>query len=168
MIDQRPDEVATRNTFGHWEADTVVSRESKAALMVVQERKSRLTLIRKLIRKTAKEMCKAVNRCLAQKPESMKKIITFDNGAENAEHEKISECLNVDTYFCNPYHSWKKGSVENAIGLIRAYLPKKTDFKKISVDEIKLIEHLLNTRPRKCLGFKTPLEVYREAVALTP
>ena len=79
---------------------------------------------------------------------------------------KQIKLLETKSYFCNPYHSWEKGSVENSIGLVRRFLPKKTDFAKLSSQELSRIEYLLNTRPRKCLNYKTPLEVFNSCVAL--
>lgn len=161
MIDKRPTKINDRLEYGHWEADTVLSRQSKSALVVVRERKLHLMFIRKISRKTAKNMRKAVIEILRKFPKEFCKSITFDNGLENAEHELMAKKLGVKTYFCNPYHSWEKGGVENSIGLIRRYLPKKTDFLLISNREINFIEQRLNNRPRKTLGFLTPLEVYK-------
>lgn len=159
-ISQRPDEVEKRLIIGHWESDTVTSRQSKAALAVSVERKSRLTKIVKIQRRTAKSFSKAVIDSLKDVKPSQRLTITYDNGKENAEHEKINQELNTQSYFCQPYHSWEKGTVENTIGLIRRYFPKKTDFAKISNNQIREVEHKLNNRPRKCLGFKTPAEVF--------
>ena len=165
MIDERPANIDDRSETGHWEADTVVSRQSKSALVVVRERKLQLMYIRKISRNTARNMKKAVISILKRFPESMVKSITFDNGLENAEHELIAKALGAKTYFCNPYHSWEKGGVENGIGLIRRYLPKKTNFYLIPDRQIKLFEKLLNNRPRKTLGFLTPLEAYKIALS---
>ena len=97
----------------------------------------------------------------------LRKSITYDNGSENVEHEKINVALGTDSYFCAPYRSWEKGTVENTIGLVRRWLPKKTDLRDVSDDKIVGIENWLNNRPRKCLGFKTPLEVFNQmSVAL--
>ena len=110
---------------------------------------------------------KAIIRRMKGLPAYARRSITYDNGSENAQHEFINDQLNTDSYFCNPYHSWEKGSVENVIGLIRRFFPKKTDFAKITHKRIKEVEILLNNRPRKCLNFKTPLEVFlNESVAL--
>lgn len=166
MIDKRPKEVETRKVFGHWEGDTMISRLSKAALMVVYERKTMLLRLQKMEAKTAEQMRKKVIKSLCKMPDGFVKTITLDNGTENAEHEHIAKVLNADIYFCNPYHSWEKGGVENIIGLIREYLPKKTDIAKLSNKQIKRIERKLNNRPRKRLGYRTPLEVYMEIVAL--
>lgn len=168
LIGQRPSEVDAREEVGHWETDTVISRKSKAALQVILERKMRYIKIGKLIRKTAKEMSKSLIRRLCRLPSNLLKTITYDNGTENAKHEHTNKVLKIDSYFCNPYHSWEKGSVENAIGIIRRYFPKRTDFAKITNKEIKRIESLINNRPRKCLGYKTPSEVFRDCVALSP
>jgi len=161
MIAERPDEINNRSEYGHWEADTIVSRQSKSTLVVVRERKLQLIFIRKIPRKDAKNMRYAVIDILKRMPQEFRRSITFDNGLENAEHQQIAKRLGVKTYFCNPYHSWEKGGVENGIGLIRRYYPKKTDFSLISDQEIRLIEKRLNNRPRKSLGFLTPLEVYK-------
>jgi IS30 family transposase len=166
MIDKRPKSVETRKDFGHWEGDTMVSRLSKAALMVVYERKTMMLRLQKMTAKTAEQMRKKVIKSLCKMPDKFVKTITLDNGTENAEHEYIARSLNADIFFCNPYHSWEKGGVENIIGLIREYLPKKTDIAKLSNRQIKQIERKLNNRPRKRLGYRTPLEVYREIVAL--
>lgn len=161
MISERPETINNKTEYGHWEADTVVSRQSKAALVVVRERMLQIVIIRKIQRKTARLMRRAVVRMLKKYPEHMRKSITFDNGLENAEHEKMKKPLGVDTYFCNAYHSWEKGGVENIIGLIRRFFPKKTNFELIKNSQIKKVESILNNRPRKTLGFKTPNEVYK-------
>jgi len=90
----------------------------------------------------------------------MRRTITYDNGSENVEHQKVNKVLGTQSYFCNPYCSWERGSVENTIGLVRRYLPKKTDFSEVSEVQLKTIESLINSRPRKCLDFKTPAEVF--------
>jgi transposase, IS30 family len=161
MIDKRPPEINDRLEYGHWEADTVISRQSKSTLVVVRERKLQLMFIRKISRKTAKNMRNAVVGILRKFPKEFCRSITFDNGLENADHELMAKMLGVQIYFCNPYHSWEKGGVENSIGLIRRYLPKKTDFSLISNRDISTIEKRLNSRPRKTLGFLTPTEVYK-------
>jgi IS30 family transposase len=164
LIDKRPEEVERRENPGHWEADTAVSRQSKAAVVIVQERKTRYCFIRKLLSKTAENMCKGLIKCLESIPKRMMKTITYDNGTENAEHEAINKSLDIQSYFCHPYHSWEKGSVENCIGLLRRYYPKKTNWALQKQSELNKIVRRLNTRPKKCLGFKTPEEVF---VALT-
>ena len=160
MIDQRPQVINDRKRPGDWEADTIVSRQSKHALVVLRERKYQKVLIKKISSKTSENFNKAIISMLKNIPEKMRKSITFDNGLENAGHEKIARALNLNTYFCNPYHSWEKGSVENTNGLIRRFLPKKTDFSLIPYAKIRYIENLLNERPRKSLKFRTPNQVF--------
>lgn len=159
-ITERPQEVAHRKQPGHWEADTVISRASKASLAVACERMSRLVKIGKLRRKSAPEFRASLNRRLSRYPQPMRRTITYDNGSENVEHEKVNAVLGTTSFFCNPYHSWEKGSVENLIGLIRRFLPKKTDFATITPSQIRMIERRLNNRPRKCLNYQTPNEVF--------
>ncbi len=165
-IEKRPKYIEKRIQHGHWETDTVVSRKSKRSLAVVLERSSRLVQISKIAAKTSWRFSAAINRKLKCYPQNVLRTITYDNGSENVEHQKVNELLGTKSFFCNPYHSWEKGSVEYAVGLIRRFLPKKTDFAMISYQKIKRIEHLLNARPRKCLQFKTPREVFYSKVAL--
>jgi IS30 family transposase len=89
----------------------------------------------------------------------LRKSITYDNGKENVKHQDVNQALGMLSYFCNAYRSWEKGSVEQVIGLIRRYLPKKTDLAKVTESQIKDIENKLNSRPRKCLNFATPYDV---------
>lgn len=166
-IDQRSEEINNRTEFGHWESDAIVSKQSKVALSVTIERISKLVKIKKIKQNKANLFSKAIIRRMKGLPACSRRSITYDNGSENALHEFINDQLNTDSYFCNPYHSWEKGSVENVNGLIRRFLPKKTDFAKITHKRIKEIEFLLNNRPRKCLGFKTPNQVFlAQSVAL--
>ena len=165
-IEERPSHIIKRREPGHWEADTVVSRQSLAALAVIVERKSRVVHLKKLAQKTSAIFSAAVEDRLKPYPAGLRRTITYDNGSENVEHQKTNKELGTASYFCNPYHSWEKGSVENAAGLLRRFLPKKTDFAKITEEQIERIEHLLNNRPKKCLGFKTPLEALSRSVAL--
>ena len=166
-IDQRPEEINNRTEFGHWESDAIVSKQSKVALAVSIERISKLVKIKKIKQNKADLFSRAIIRRMKSLPTYARRSFTYDNGSENVLHESINDQLNSDSYFCNPYHSWEKGSVENVNGLIRRFLPKKTDFAKITHKRIKEIEFLLNNRPRKCLGFKTPNQVFLEqSVAL--
>ncbi len=159
-IDERPSGVENRKQPGHWEADTIISRQSKVALGAFLERTSRYLHLAKLPQKAAAPLRKALNRRLARHPPHMRRTITYDNGSENVEHQKVNKVLGTQSYFCNPYCSWERGSVENTIGLVRRYLPKKTDFSEVSEVQLKTIESLINSRPRKCLDFKTPAEVF--------
>ncbi len=167
-IGRGPQHVLKRLKTGHWETDTAISRKSLAALQVTVERKTRYTRLAKLKQKGSREMSIALTRRLSRYPLDMRRSITYDNGSENAEHSRTNRVLGTRSYFCEPYHSWERGTVENTIGLVRRFFPKKTDFATISKNKIQSVERWLNNRPRKCLGFKTPAEVFKSAgVALT-
>ena len=160
MIDKRPEHITERNEAGHWETDTAVSRQSKAAITATVERKSRFLIVKKIKGKTADCMHAAVVDSLRNLPEKLRRTITYDNGTENAKHRLTNEVLRTKSYFCNPYHSWEKGSIENRIGMLRRYFPKKTDWSLITQRQIDRVVKRINTRPMKCLGFKTPEEVF--------
>jgi IS30 family transposase len=120
----------------------------------------------KIHRKGAAETNKAIIKRLKRLPEASRQILTLDIGTENAKHEQLSAELGIKCYLAHPYASWERGTNENLNGLIRWYLPKGTDFGKIDKELIARIEYLLNSQPRKCLGYKTPLEVAASSVAL--
>lgn len=167
MITERPAEISTRKEFGHWEVDLIVSKQSRDCLQIATERKCRLVKLTKLKNQGSKGYRKALVKRFASHAKGVCKSMTYDNGKENVEHQVINKILGTKSYFCLPYHSWEKGTVENSAGLVRRKYPKKTDFAKLSFQELKLLERQLNNRPRKCLQFKTPMEVFRaECVAL--
>jgi len=166
-IEERSEAASNREEVGHWEADTAVSRQSKTSIMVLQERKLGITIIEKMPRCAPGEMNKSIIKRLSRFPHNMRKTITYDNGQENRYHMDLHKKLGVKTYFCNPYSSWEKGSVENAIGLTRRAWPKKTNYELISDEEVARLEYKLNTRPRKRFNFLSPLE-YAVSVALSP
>jgi IS30 family transposase len=165
-IEDRPPEVEARDRFGDWEGDTMISRQSKAALLTIAERKSRLVQLEKLEAKTAPLTSKAVIKRLRRFPKDFRKTITFDNGTEHADHEEITKATHIKCFFCDTYSAWQRGANEHINGLIRQYLPKKTDFATITVQKLKWIESRLNNRPRKCLGFKTPMEVASDTTGI--
>jgi IS30 family transposase len=162
-IEQRPQAANTRRAYGHWEADMIVAGDRQHGLNVLVERKSRLTHISILKNKTAAATKQVMCRRLNAYPASLTQSITYDNGSENTCHEELNEALGTTSFFCAPYHSWEKGSVEQVNGLIRRFLPKGTNFHELGHGEINRIEKLLNHRPRKCLNYRTPYEVFREA-----
>lgn len=165
-IDLRPASVERRRSFGHWEGDSLISRKSRVALNSLVERKSRLLRLTRLPQKSAKATRQAVLARLGRLPPRARKTLTLDNGTENTLHQEITAALGLRCYFSHPYASWERGTCENTNGLIRWYLPKGTDFSTISAEQIAQIEFSLNNRPRKCLGFKTPVEVAIPYVAL--
>jgi len=165
-VRQRPAYIARRKQLGHWENDLVISRRSPVALNILVERKSRLTKITKVRSHTPRHTRCAITRILARYPKSARRSITYDNGHENLEHREVNAVLGTTSYFCEPYHSWEKGTVENTAGLVRRVFPKKTDFARVHIAQIKRLEHQLNNRPRKSLNYKTPKEILSKAVAL--
>ncbi len=167
-ITQRPAVIESREQAGHWEADLMASHQSSAALEVCVERTSRLARLTKIKNKSAQASRQALQGMLEQYPASLRRSITYDNGTENAEHGQLNEAIGTCSYFCEPYHSWEKGTVENTNGIIRRFLPKKTDLATIPTDRIQEIELWLNNRPRKCLGYRTAAEAFDAFVALTP
>ncbi len=159
-ITERPKEIDLRQVLGHWEGDSIVSRQSSAGLNTLVERKSGLVFITKIRNGKAEETSQAVIERFESLTPDKRQTLTLDNGHENAGHKTITEKLGTSCYFAQPYHSWERGTNENTNGLIRYYLPKKTDFKLIADERIKQIENILNNRPRKRLKWLTPLEVF--------
>jgi IS30 family transposase len=159
-IDERPEIVNARIRTGDLEIDTMGSRKAKQCLQVIVDRKTRYTHINLLKDKSANEMMDKAIESLETMPSEFKRTVTFDNGTENTAHMRLKE-LGIDTFFCHPYHSWEKGTVENTIGLIRRVLPKSTNLSKVSKEQVKELEKKLNNRPRKCLNFMTAIEVMK-------
>ena len=146
----------------------MISRASAVALQVTVERLARYTRLAALPRRGAAEMRVALTRRLRQYPRGLRRSLTYDNGPENTEHVQTNQTLGTRSYFCEPFHSWERGTVENTIGLIRRFFPKQTDLAQLSTAQIQSVERWLNHRPRKCLNFRTPAEVFKSAsVALT-
>jgi IS30 family transposase len=158
-IDKRPQIVARKGRFGDWEADTIVGARHKAGILSVVERKSKLTRLRKLATKAAAEMKDNSIELLAPLAAKVH-TITVDNGKEFCDHELIAAGLQAHVYFAHPYASWERGLNENTNGLVRQYFPKKYEFAKITDQDLQQVEDLLNSRPRKTLGYRTPNEVF--------
>jgi IS30 family transposase len=166
-IEQRPQIVASKRRFGDWEADTIIGTRHKGGILSAVERKSKLTRLRKLATKAAAEM-KDKSIALLAPLAARVHTITVDNGKEFCEHELIALGLQARIYFAHPYASWERGLNENTNGLVRQYFPKKYDFARISDKDLQQVEDLLNNRPRKTLGYRTPNEVFfkQRSVAL--
>lgn len=157
-ISHRPIEVEHRDTIGHWEADTIVGAKHQGAIMTIVERKSRL-LLAEPCRAKAKETADAlINQLRRVKPQV--KSITYDNGKEFTQHERVNTQIKCQSYFAQPYHSWERGTNENTNGLLREFFPKKTSLLNVTCEQVQKAVWKLNHRPRKCLGFKTPWEVF--------
>ncbi len=158
-MSERPPEATERKEIGHWEGDTIEGKRHQSGLGTFVDRKSTFTIIRKVRNKSAKEMKNVILKSFNACPDVIK-TLTVDNGGEFALHDKISISLEMDVYFAPPYSPWERGLNENTNGLIRRFFPKGTDFKLVPERELARVQNLLNERPRKNLGFKTPKEVF--------
>jgi IS30 family transposase len=165
-IEERPAAAASRRQMGHWEGDSLVSSHNTTVLYSLVERKTRLMRLTRIRGRDGKRTAAAIARRLGPLPTSARRTLTLDNGPEHTGHERITETIGTRCYFCDPYSAWQRGTCENRNGLIRYYFPKGTDFARLTQTEIERVEHAINTRPMKCLGFKTPLEAAARFVAL--
>lgn len=155
FIDSRPKAVETRKTIGNWEGDAIIY-PNKRAINSLVERKARFTILTKLEQKTAELTKQAITNRLK---DHRCKTLAVDNGTEHALHEQIAKELKTKVYFCHPYRSWEKGTNENTNGLVRRYLPKRTNIDDLTQEELDVIADELNDRPRKILDYQTPREV---------
>ena len=158
-IDKRPTLVNQRERFGDWEGDLVIGSGQHQALVTLNERTTRYSLIAHVPFKTAQAVSDAMISLLAPFAANVH-TLTTDNGKEFAQHEHIAKQLGANFYFAHPYASWERGANENMNGLIRQFFPKKMPFDDITVQDISFVTNRLNHRPRKCLGYKTPHEVF--------
>jgi len=162
FIDKRPQAANIRAQYGHWEGDFIVSGKAygNSSLFVLHERVSRYTLIRKLTARTAQN----VEDVLVGSTQRLGpfKSLTLDNDIAFRRHQKLSELLEAPVYFCQPYHSWEKGGVENVNRLIRRYVPKGCDISRYSAQEIAEVERKINGKPRKILGYKMASELFEQ------
>lgn len=159
-IKERCEEANNRSEIGHWEIDSVVSKKSKSRLGTFVDRKSRFVIITLLANGTAEEFNYGATKKFLHIPKSKRKTFTCDNGSEFAEHIELSRILELKTYFTDAHAPWQKPTNENTNGLIREFYPKKFDFSKITQEEVDRVAELINNRPRKCLGWRTALEVF--------
>ena len=158
-ISERPEEVETRLTFGHWEGDTVLGKRKTGCIGTLVERASGFTLAFKLDNAKAENFNKAAVKAFSSLPKILKKTLTVDNGTEFMLHKELAKALDMDIYFCDPYSPWQRGSNENTNGLLRQFFPKNTSFKDVSDEQISIALDLINNRPRKRFGFRSPAEV---------
>jgi len=165
-IDERPKVVASRKQAGHWEGDSMVSSRNTTVLYSLVERKTRLVQLVRVRGHDGTRTAAAVIRRLRPLPVSARRTLTLDNGIEHTGHERITRAIGIRCYFCHPYSAWERGTNENRNGLVRHYFPKGTDFARLTQAEIERVESVINNRPMKCLGFRTPLEAAAHFVAL--
>jgi IS30 family transposase len=167
-IEERPKVIEERKRLGDWEIDTVFGTKHAPVLLTLTERKSRFSLLGKLPEYTAQATTTETVRLLGPLPSEKVHSLTSDHGKEFANHEQIAQALGIVYYFAHPYAAWERGTNENTNGLLRQYFPKKQDFQKVTDQAIQQAMFKLNFRPRKCLDFKTPFEVFFNiSVALT-
>jgi IS30 family transposase len=162
-ISLRPEIIESREEFGHWEGDTMFFK-GRQPLATHVERKSRFAVAMRPEDQTGSSRAAVINEQFGHMPKGVVKTFTFDNGPEFARHEDITARIGAKVYFAKPYAAWQKGSVENLNGNIRWYLPRKTDLDEVGPWKLSGIIDLMNSRPRKCLGFRTPAEVFEAEV----
>jgi IS30 family transposase len=166
-IEERPLIVEQRQRIGDWEVDTIIGKGHHQAIITLIERKSRFALLRKVEQRTAGQVSNALIDLLQPVAERLH-TITADNGKEFAEHERVAHELQVDFFFAHPNAAWERGANENMNGLVRQYIPKERNFASVADVELIQIMKRLNYRPRKCLDFMSPFEVFfNQSVALT-
>lgn len=159
FIEHRSESANSRAEFGHWERDLVQGTRNTGSLLTIVDRKSRYTLLERVRTRYCDEVALATERAFQTRPELPKLTLTNDNGCEFGEFQKLQAKLGVPIYFTHPYCSWERGTNENTNGLLRQFFPKKSDFREIQTEDVKYVEDLLNSRPRKTFGYQTPSEV---------
>jgi IS30 family transposase len=161
-IAERPANVATRIVPGHWEGDLLKGARNKSAIGTLVERTTRLVILARMEGTDATSARQGFTKKLRHVPASLRKTLTYDRGKEMAEHEQLAQRLAIQIFFADPHSPWQRGTNENTNGLLRQYLPKGTDLSTYTQRELNAIAYRLNMRPRKCLDFATPLEVYAQ------
>lgn len=159
-IHDRPEEVEDRKIPGHWEGDLVVGKYNTSAIGTLVERTSRKILICKLKGRKSKDVIRAFEKRMKGFPQSMRETLTYDRGSEMSKHKTFTKRTNIKVFFCDPQSPWQRGTNENTNSLVRDFFPKGTDFSKVSEKALLHVETLLNERPRKCLQYRTPDEVF--------
>ncbi len=157
-IHKRPE--AYKEEFGHWECDTVHLAGHKEVILTMYEKKTKLLLGAKMLTRTAAETVDFMKTIIKSLPVQSRRSITFDNGSEFFEHQQLIKDFGIETYFCDAYASWQKGGVENANGILRRFVPKKTKTEDCSAEQVQEYIKRINSTPRKSLGYKTPYEFF--------
>ena len=165
-IEERPADVAARTIPGHWEGDLLEGKRRQSAIGTLVERTTRFTLLVPLKEKNVTSVRKAYATALRTLPRHLKQSLTYDQGKEMSEHTQFSIDTGITVYFAHPASPWERGTNENTNGLIRQFFPRGTDFNTVSRAELKRVQDLLNTRPRKVLNFELPQQAFTRLVAL--
>ncbi len=158
-IEQRPKMVDDRKRFGDWESDTMEGVKGAGLLVTHVERKSRYLRLGKLGNKRAAALSRVSNEVLSDLPRCLRRTMTVDNGKEFAAFVEMERALGLKVYFANPHSPWERGANENTNGLIRDFFPKGSDLRRVRPDQVAKAQRMLNNRPRKCLNYRTPIEV---------
>jgi transposase, IS30 family len=166
-IENRPTEVEGREAFGHWECDLLIFRKQhgKANVTSLVERKSRFTVLLPNEDKRSPAVLAGIAEALRPLPEDARRTITFDRGSEFAGYAALDRHLALTSYFCDPHSPWQKGSVENANGRVRRYLPREAEPAALARARLRRLAEQLNDTPRRCLGYRTPREVLQQHLA---
>jgi IS30 family transposase len=159
-ISERPDIVETRERLGDWEGDTVEGKKSTGYMVTHVERKSRYLIAANLHNKKAELLTSKSIKAFWRIPKKMRKTLTVDNGGEFARFKELEEKTGLTVYFADPYSAWQRGTNENTNGLLRQYFPKGSDFSKVTEEDLALAVKKLNHRPRKCLDYQSPIQVF--------
>ena len=168
MISERPAEIEDRAVPGHWEGDLILGANGKSAIGTLVERSTRFVMLLHLPGgRTAEEVRDAMTAKIETLPAALRRSITWDQGAEMAQHEALKTDTGIQIYFCDPQSPWQRGSNENTNGLLRQYFPDGTDLALYSQAELNRVAKQLNQRPRKTLGFETPAYKLSAGVAMT-
>ena len=162
-VSKRDPAAAGRRVPGHWEADLMMFSKYRQAVLAVHERQSRVLLATRPPSKAAKPIARRLVSLFATLPKRLRRTVTFDNGTEFASHRKLRS-LGIKTFFCDPYAPWQKGGIENAIGRMRRFLPRKTDLATLTTKHFNALVSAYNNTPRKCLDFSTPAEAFSKVL----
>lgn len=162
LFANRPEDINTREIAGHWEGDLIVGAYNKSCVGTLVERKTGYLILSKMKNKSAQAVREGFEASMATRQDFLRLSLTYDRGAEMAQHPLMSKNLNISIYFADPHAPWQRGSSENINGLIRQYLPKGEDLSGYTQPELDFIAHQLNTRPRKRFGFRTPQEMMEQ------
>lgn len=163
-ISKRPEAAQARKEIGHWEGDTINGRLNTGSILTLADRKSRYLLAEKLDHGSAEEAAEATSHLIGSMDASKRRTLTFDKGREFIYVDKMRKGAKIDIYFAHPHSPWERPTNENTNGLLREYVPKKSDFRTVTQEDLQIFTYKLNCRPKKCLEWKTPMEVFFDKV----